>query len=531
MIRSATAPGKTMPDETQANDPRDALHRGEGRRARRRRSGLHLAAVALVAFALMLGSGQQGQGDAELTLDVEREWVHLYPHALSLDGTAYLGQRAVRDAEVTWQVLSGPGEVVFEGEGLGVEATFGAPGTYTLLVTAEAAGQKASRELTVEVVVAQADYYVSPDGSDRNDGRSIDAPFRTIRRAARAVRPGDVVMLRGGVYSEYNTADSWRRGGEPGAPITFMSYPGERAIVDGSHVERDPRSSNPSAPELVRIVDLDWYVFDGITFRNSAGRGLALEGSHHVVRNVVAYSNHGDGIYLKGSYNLVEDSASYDNFSRSNGGDSADGIKIVQGTGNVIRRFLAYENSDDGIDIWDTTDTLVEYSAAFRNGRGSTGNGMGFKMGRDGLTSHSVIRFNVAFENRAHNFTDNGAGGLQVYNNTSYGAGGFGFAVRGRPDVERSLVANNISFRDAEGVLIDVERRGGQRPESRNNTWDLGIDDPMFASLDPDSPGFLRLRPGSPAIDAGYDLGFPFVGEAMDIGAFEAVTDARADED
>src|SRR5690606_21654562 len=122
------------------------------------------------------------------------------------------------------------------------------------------------------------------------------------------------------------------------------------------------------------------------------------------------------------------------------------------------------------------------------------------------------------FENRAHNFTDNGAGGLQVYNNTSYGAGGFGFAVRGRPDVERSLVANNISFRDAEGVLIDVERRGGQRPESRNNTWDLGIDDPMFASLDPDSPGFLRLRPGSPAIDAGYDLGFPFVGEAMDIG-------------
>jgi len=517
-----------MPHDTRADDPRPGRLGAEGRASGR--TGLYLAAVALVAFAVMLGSGQQGREEAELTLDVSPEWVHLYPHALSLGGSVLLGTREARGAEATWQVLSGPGDVVFAGEGLEVEATFGAPGTYRLLVTAEAGGRTASREVTVEVVVAEADYYVSPDGSDRNDGRSIDRPFRTIRRAAAVVRPGDVVLLRGGVYNEYNVADSWRRSGEPGAPITFKSYPGERAIIDGSHVQRDPRSPNPSAPELIRIVGLDWYVFEGITFRNSAGRGLALEGSHHVVRNVVSHSNHGDGIFLNGDYNIVEDSVSYDNFSRSNGGDSADGIKVVEGTRNVIRRFLAYENSDDGIDLWDSTNSLVEYSMAFRNGRGSTGNGMGFKMGRDGLTSHNVIRFNVAFENRSHNFTDNGGGGLQVYNNTSVGAGGFGFAVRGRPEVERSLVVNNISFRDGSGVLVDVERRGGQLPDSRNNSWDLGIDDPLFASLDPDSPRFLRLRPGSPAIDAGVDMGLPYVGAAMDLGAFESVASARADE-
>jgi surface-anchored protein len=486
------------------------------------RPGLYAAAVLLVAFAVMLGLGQQGNdADPEIRLDVAEEWVHLYPHTLSLSGSVSLGTRTARDAEVTWEALSGPGEVTFEGDGIEVQATFSDPGTYTLRVTATAGGSTASREVRVTVVIPAADYYVSPDGSDRNDGRTIDTPFKTIRKAASVVQPGDTVMLRGGVYNEYNVIDAWRRSGEPGKPITFMSYPGERAIVDGSHVQRDPRSSNPAAPELIRIVGLDWYVFDGIVFRNSAGRGLALEGSHHVVRNVVSHSNHSDGIYLSGSYNLVEDSMSFDNYSRSNGGDSADGIKITVGTGNVIRRFLAYDNSDDGIDIWDTTNTLVEYSAAFRNGRGSTGNGMGFKMGRAGLTSHSIIRFNVGFENRAINFTDNGGGGLQVYNNTSFGAGQFGFAVRGRTSVDPSLVANNISFRDTRGVLIDVEERGGQLPETHNNSWDLGIRDPRFVSLDPDSSDFLRLRPDSPAIDAGYDVGMPFLGEAIDLGAFE----------
>src|SRR5690606_24833903 len=204
-------------------------------------------------------------------------------------------------------------------------------------------------ELQATAAPLEATYYVAPDGDDRNDGRTVETPFATIAKAAAVVRPGDVVMLRGGVYHEYNVRDSWVTSGEPGRPITFMSYPGERAIIDGSHVPRDPESTNPSAPELIKLVGLDWYVFDGLELRNGAGRGLALEGDHHVVRNVVSHSNHGDGVFVRGSYNLIEDTVSYDNYSRSNGGDSADGIKIDSGKGNVIRRFLAFENSDDGI--------------------------------------------------------------------------------------------------------------------------------------------------------------------------------------
>src|SRR5690606_33397021 len=184
-----------------------------------------------------------------------------------------------------------------------------------------------------------------------------------------------------------------------------------------------------------------YYVFQNLTIRYAAGRGMELEGDHHVVRDVVSHGNHSDGIYIEGSYNLVEDVVSFDNFSYSNDGDSADGVKVDSGTGNVLRRGVVYENSDDGIDLWDSTDTLVEFSVSYRNGRGSTGNGQGLKMstGRP-ADSRNVIRYNVAFETRAHNFTDNAGGGLLLYNNTSCAAGRAGFHVAGQSGVERSTL-------------------------------------------------------------------------------------------
>jgi len=57
--------------------------------------------------------------------------------------------------------------------------------------------------------------------------------------------------------------------------------------------------------------------------------------------------------------------------------------------------------------------------------------------------------------------------------------------------------------------------------DDSSNSWNLGIDDPGFASTDDTSGDFLRLAAGSPAIDAGTDVGLAFVGEAPDLGAYE----------
>ena len=86
-------------------------------------------------------------------------------------------------------------------------------------------------------------------------------------------------------------------------------------------------------------------------------------------------------------------------------------------------------------------------------------------------------------------------------------------------------------------------------PAGENNTWNLNLDltENDFESLDDPSMtvtgkdlstiagilgprnadgsipdvSFLKLKKGSRAIDKGEDLGFPFVGKAPDLGAFE----------
>lgn len=83
------------------------------------------------------------------------------------------------------------------------------------------------------------DLYVAPTGSDANDG-SMASPFATVARAQAAVRalqpltePVNVI-LRGGTYRlteklAFGPEDS----GPAAAPVTYHSYPGERAVLSG----------------------------------------------------------------------------------------------------------------------------------------------------------------------------------------------------------------------------------------------------------------------------------------------------------
>ena len=76
--------------------------------------------------------------------------------------------------------------------------------------------------------------HVSTFGSDDNDGRSADRPFRTISKAAATVKPGDLVLVRGGVYVEHvhletpgTASRAWRSLG----PSTWRSMASSSAIA------------------------------------------------------------------------------------------------------------------------------------------------------------------------------------------------------------------------------------------------------------------------------------------------------------
>ncbi|WP_412067932.1 NosD domain-containing protein [Rubrivirga sp. IMCC43871] len=73
----------------------------------------------------------------------------------------------------------------------------------------------------------------SPAASDRGPGTEA-RPFRTISRAAEAVRPGDAVVIRAGVYRESIRP---RIGGSSSrSRVTFAAYPGETVVVSGADV-------------------------------------------------------------------------------------------------------------------------------------------------------------------------------------------------------------------------------------------------------------------------------------------------------
>ena len=103
-------------------------------------------------------------------------------------------------------------------------------------------------------------YYVSTSGSDSNAG-SQAAPWRTIQHAATSVKAGDTVNIRAGVYNEAVTPSV--SGSAAAGSITFQSYPGETAVIDGTGLKVVNGQSG-----LFNISNRDYITVSGLEIRN-----------------------------------------------------------------------------------------------------------------------------------------------------------------------------------------------------------------------------------------------------------------------
>ncbi|HEY6303291.1 MAG TPA: hypothetical protein VIX14_09515 [Terriglobales bacterium] len=75
-----------------------------------------------------------------------------------------------------------------------------------------------------------ATFFVSKKGSNSNPG-TIESPWLTIQHAANSVAAGATVYVFRGVYNE---SVNFPESGTASAPITFQSYPGHTAVIDGT---------------------------------------------------------------------------------------------------------------------------------------------------------------------------------------------------------------------------------------------------------------------------------------------------------
>ena len=242
----------------------------------------------------------------------------------------------------------------------------------------------------------------------------------------------------------------------------------------------------------------------------------------------------------------------------------------------------AWWNSDDGFDfINQEFPVVLENCYAMGNGYSDyglgnpkNGNGHGIKMGESTLGGgRHIIKFCAAWKNKSTGFYANYTGvGSKWLNNTSYMNKDREFAMastlfdsQGNRIAEVApltgdnahVLKNNIAFPNKNSQVGECWEyipsqnidRYVECPAGENNTWNLKLDltEDDFESLDDPSMtvtgkdlstipgilgprnadgslpsvGFLKLKKGSRAIDKGEDLGFPFVGKAPDLGAFE----------
>ncbi|WP_339923419.1 right-handed parallel beta-helix repeat-containing protein [uncultured Cyclobacterium sp.] len=352
-------------------------------------------------------------------------------------------------------------------------------------------------------ILPPATMYVSPSGSDNNDGRSVDTPFKTITKAAATVQPGDVIYLRGGVFPIKAT---FHISGTSSQKIVWASYPGEWAIFDGSELPKAPQSKH------FLTVKANHNVFANFTISNGPHRGLIVFGSNNLITGLVSHGHNFTGIQnYNGNNNVFEWCVAYDNYDTvpmsgdpTKAGNNADGIGITTGKGNIIRWNLVYNNSDDGIDVWEGENSLVEHNMAYDNGYGPEGNGNGFKGGGPS-GGNNVFTNNVAFHNKKRGFTDNNATNVFFINNTAYnnnkgdntGTAKYGASFQATQP-SGNIFKNNLTI-PGTGNTLDISPNSTQE----NNSWNLNIIEPQFKSTIRNNHNFLHLSPDSPAIGVG----------------------------
>src|SRR5215467_941651 len=180
--------------------------------------------------------------------------------------------------------------------------------------------------------IVSCTYYVSPSGSDRNNG-TFDEPWKTLQKAFDATTSGETVCLRGGTYPQYVDALTGfnqleRRSGTPGKPILFTNYSGEIAVIQGSTkihgsyitfrgTPNDTPLCSATRPCGLVFEGSSGYVLNAISIMNSSGAGHVTF-DHVEIRG----GNYHAGLYQEGCNNAIIGSYVHDNGTHNRNEDN-----------------------------------------------------------------------------------------------------------------------------------------------------------------------------------------------------------------
>ncbi len=287
--------------------------------------------------------------------------------------------------------------------------------------------------------------WCSPDGNDLTADGSKDKPFFDVQKAIDIADPGDRIWMVAGTYVYDKRININDKNGTEEAPIQLFAY-GGRAVLDFSGMPYHKHSDNPY--QGVRLTSSYWHFYK-IDICNASDNGMLIErnkptggsssdiisrtqdGHDNIIEQCNFYRNGDTGLQIKnlGAFNYIINCDSYENKDEDDG--DADGFapKISVGDGNYMFGCRAWNNSDDGYDVFfkkdggfsDNKTILMEYCLAYENGimngAATSGNGNGFKMGSDQGRMNCILNRCLAVRNLNKGFDQNHNSGDIIMNN------------------------------------------------------------------------------------------------------------------
>ena len=388
-----------------------------------------------------------------------------------------------------------------------------------------------------------AKYYIATNGNDSALGTNIALPFATLGKAVGLANPGDLIYVRGGTYA-MSSKLVFTRSGTPAQPIRLRAYPGESPILDCT--------AAADGTDCLVISGNCWRVY-GLMITNSGHNSIRIMRDSNVVERCISYGARNTGFHISGgdvpstifpASNLFLNCDSIRNYDAPVGGN-ADGFtaKWNIGPGNVFSGCRAWENSDDGWDLWMGTSTvLITNCWSFRNASNVfnsasfNGDGNGFKLGGNYVaTPHRIVNC-LSFNNRTRGYDqNNNMGTLTVDNNTAWNNPTSNFQLNHPSTSTPHIVRNNLSVAGgpdsirAGSVLLSNSWQIITSPPPGTNDF-LSMDTSWAVAPRRDDGGLpevplMRPVPGGRLVDQGTtNVGIAYYGSAPDLGAFESPT-------
>ena len=336
-------------------------------------------------------------------------------------------------------------------------------GAYTELETTQ------NQSISATIVANKGFYhnkvvYVAPNGTPNGNGTK-EYPLDIYSAVDNAI-PGQTIVLMEGTYLLQKTLKIQRgMDGTAEEPIKMIA---------------DPESTTRPVLDFQGLVagvlhGGDYWYFYGFDVTRSANmqKGFQVSGNYNTLDNIHTYYNGNTGIQISRyagtdlyedwpAYNYILNCTSYCNYDA--GFEDADGFaaKLTVGEGNVFEGCIAYNNADDGWDLYAKVETgsigavTIKNCVAYANGfvpgiEGKTGNGNGFKLGGSSLSGKHQLIDCYAFYNLAKGIDSNSCPDIIVENCISYNNGSYNVAFYTNAGANTDFKANGIiSFKDAD---------------------------------------------------------------------------------